>query len=133
MTRLRKFANICGVIGRNGIDGERIRQRRDELDMSSADLAARLGISEGYFRNICGGSDRPRRRVIYRIARVLDLPLDEIWDPNTAELPPVKLHAAAFRAGADHAMREEQRSSDSSSRGAIGREVPHRPNRPARS
>lgn len=60
------------------LNGTRIRQRRDELDLSTAELAGRLGISEGYLRNIISTTDPARERLAYRIARELSLPIEEV-------------------------------------------------------
>lgn len=60
------------------VDTERLRDRRDELDLSNAELARRLEMSEGYLRNILCGTNVPGRRVIYRLSRVLNLPVSEI-------------------------------------------------------
>lgn len=60
----------------------RVRDRRDELDLSNRDLAERVDISEGHLRNILAGSDCPSRRVMYRFSRALGLPLAEIAAGN---------------------------------------------------
>lgn len=48
--------------------------RRDELDLSNREVASRMGISEGYLRNILSGSDSPGRRRVYALERALRLP-----------------------------------------------------------
>lgn len=60
------------------VDTVRLRDRRDELDLSNAELAARLQMSRKYVENILYGYDTPSRRVIHRFSRVLDLPVHEI-------------------------------------------------------
>jgi transcriptional regulator with XRE-family HTH domain len=59
-------------------NGARIRERRDELDITPAQLAERLGISKGYLRNIENGNAKPARRVVHRIARELAIPVAEL-------------------------------------------------------
>lgn len=60
------------------VNTERLRDRRDELDLSNADLAGRMEMSESYLRNILCGADEPSKRLIYRFSRVLDLPVEDI-------------------------------------------------------
>lgn len=60
------------------VDTDRLRDRRDELDLSNTELARRLDISEGYLRNILCGVNTPGRRVVYRLSRTLDLPVSAI-------------------------------------------------------
>lgn len=64
------------------LNGHRIRERRDELDLTPAQLAERLGISKGYLRNIENGSDQCSGRVMHRMARELALPTSEIQANN---------------------------------------------------
>ena len=61
------------------VDRERLTDRRDELDLSNQELAARAGIKEGYLRNIVSGYGRgPSRRVRYSLERALRLPKDAL-------------------------------------------------------
>jgi transcriptional regulator with XRE-family HTH domain len=60
------------------VNASRLRDRRDELDLSNADLADRLDIAQGYAENILYGTDAPSMRVVYRLSRALALPVDEI-------------------------------------------------------
>jgi transcriptional regulator with XRE-family HTH domain len=60
------------------VDHLRLRDRRDELDLSNAELARRLEISEGYLGNILYGTDEPSRRLIYRFSRVLEVPVKQV-------------------------------------------------------
>lgn len=75
------------------VNFERLRDRRDELDLSNEALAEQMGLSQGYAENILYGTDEPSMRVIYRFSRVLDLPVKEIVvadpdpDPNPASEP----------------------------------------------
>lgn len=55
------------------VNFELLRDKRDELDLSNEDLAAKLNLSYGYVANILGGRDKPSRRVIRRFERVLGL------------------------------------------------------------
>lgn len=60
------------------LNGRRIDDRLDELDVSPADFAARVDLSDGYFRNLRNGSNKCSSRTAGRIARGLALPVDEI-------------------------------------------------------
>lgn len=70
------------------VNGDRIRERRDELDWSPDDLAERMKLKPGSLRNILNGSDPASRRVVYRFARVLALPLSEILAATYPDEPP---------------------------------------------
>ncbi|WP_158303226.1 helix-turn-helix domain-containing protein [Prauserella endophytica] len=63
------------------VDTNRLRNRRDELDLTNAEVAQQADISPGYAENIMCGADKPSRRLIFRLARVLKMPADEI-DPE---------------------------------------------------
>lgn len=60
------------------VNHERLRDRRDELDLSNADIAGSVERAPKYIENILCGSDEPSMRTIHRLSRVLDLPVDEI-------------------------------------------------------
>ena len=60
------------------LNGPRINDRLDELDLSPSEFADRHEISEGYFRNLRNGSDQCSSRLAHRIARGLALPLSEV-------------------------------------------------------
>jgi transcriptional regulator with XRE-family HTH domain len=55
------------------VDFRLLRERRDELDLSNAELAEQVELSVGYVGNILYGTDQPHRRVLHRLARVLGL------------------------------------------------------------
>jgi transcriptional regulator with XRE-family HTH domain len=60
------------------INRARLRDRRDELDLRNKHLAERLEISESYLNNLICGVNEPSQRLIYRMARVLAVPLAEL-------------------------------------------------------
>lgn len=60
------------------LNGPRINDRLAELDLSPADFAERIEMSEGYFRNLRNGSDQCSLRTAHRIARGLALPVNEV-------------------------------------------------------
>lgn len=66
-------------------NGARIRERREELDLSTGELADRLGISQGFLRNIEGGHDPASNRVLHRIARHLAVSVDELMRTSGGE------------------------------------------------
>jgi transcriptional regulator with XRE-family HTH domain len=52
--------------------GERIRARRDEANLSLAELARRVGISKGYLHNLeSGDAASPSAEILFRIANEL--------------------------------------------------------------
>lgn len=65
------------------LNAKRIRERRDERDLSNKELAGALGISELYLRNVLSGSDKPGSRLVHRIGRVLGLSFDEVTAAKT--------------------------------------------------
>ena len=60
------------------VDHQRLRRRRDELDLSNPALAARMDTNVRYVENIVAGTDKPGWRVIYKLSAALDLPIEEI-------------------------------------------------------
>jgi len=72
------------------LNGPRINDRLAELDLSPADFAERIEMSEGYFRNLRNGSDQCSLRTAHRIARGLALRVDDVLvkkDEETKEEP----------------------------------------------
>lgn len=65
------------------LNAKRIRERRDERDLSNKELAGALGISELYLRNVLSGSDKPGSRLVHRIGRVLGLTYEEVTAATT--------------------------------------------------
>lgn len=52
--------------------GDRIRQRRDDVKLSAAELARRAGVTKGYVSQIESGQvPRPSGDVLYRLATAL--------------------------------------------------------------
>jgi len=66
--------------------GDRIRQAREQADISQAELARRIGISKNAMNTIEGGQSDPRVSRIVAIARVLGLSTDTLLDIQ--EKPP---------------------------------------------
>lgn len=63
------------------VDSDRISDRRDELGLTNAAVARLVNQSPRYVENIMHGSDQPSRRVIYALARALNLHPTEV-DPE---------------------------------------------------
>jgi transcriptional regulator with XRE-family HTH domain len=61
------------------MNAELARARRDELDLTNAQLAEKVSLSQGYVENILYGCDQPAPRVIYRFERALDLPKGSLF------------------------------------------------------
>lgn len=80
------------------VNAARLRDRRDELDLTNGELAELVKVSQGYSENIMCGADQPSMRVIYRLSRALDLPVDQIvngdrtpkGDPSEPPVQPAK-------------------------------------------
>ncbi|HEX5405303.1 MAG TPA: helix-turn-helix transcriptional regulator, partial [Pseudonocardiaceae bacterium] len=70
------------------IDHRLVRDKRDELDLSNGDLAEILGTKSTYVVNIMCGSRSPSRRLIHRLSRALDLPVDKIVVSQDGERTP---------------------------------------------
>jgi len=65
--------------------GDRIRERRDEKDLSLRELAKRVACSPPFLSDIEHGRRFPSEQVLADIARVLGLGIDELreLDPRT--------------------------------------------------
>jgi transcriptional regulator with XRE-family HTH domain len=79
--------------------GERIRQRRDEIHMSAAELARRAKITKGYVSQIESGQvPRPSADVLYRLASALGTTIADLLDkevvPAMTEVPQSLLNFA---------------------------------------
>lgn len=78
------------------VDAARLKDRRDELDLSMAELAKQVGVAYNYLSDVLNGRAGtgadgrrygPSKRLIYRLSRVLDLPVEEIV---VADEPPAE-------------------------------------------
>ena len=58
--------------------GQRIRERRDELDLSLRELAKLLGCSPPFVSDVEHGRRFPSETMLMEIARVLRLPLEAL-------------------------------------------------------
>ena len=68
--------------------GERIREIREEKDLSLRELAARIGVSAPFMSDVELGRRFPSDKVMLSIARALDTTLKELRQFDTR--PPVK-------------------------------------------
>lgn len=69
------------------VNGAIIRKRREWLDLSTAQLAEGVGLSEGGMRNIEGEQTPASHRVIGRIARMLRVPEARLLEPTVERKP----------------------------------------------
>jgi ribosome-binding protein aMBF1 (putative translation factor) len=60
------------------IDHHAVRDRRDELDLSNDDVAQRIDSKSTYVVNIMCGAAKPSMRMVHRLSRALDLPVEKI-------------------------------------------------------
>lgn len=79
------------------VNHELLRHRRDELDLSNANLAARMGANQGYVENVVSGADNPGWRLIYKLSRALDLPVERIVLGDEQPAQPAPAQPAAPR------------------------------------
>ncbi len=86
---------------------DRIKQRREEKNLSAAELARQANISKGYLseiENVKGDKNAPRPSgdVLYRLATVLGTTVADLLErevrPVSREIPP-DLHTFAYEAG----------------------------------
>jgi transcriptional regulator with XRE-family HTH domain len=64
---------------RRRVVGVTIRRRRKALDMTQADLAQRARLTQGYISQLeSGRSKAPSLQVAQRLARALDMSLEEL-------------------------------------------------------
>ena len=62
---------------------EIIRQRRSELDMSQAELGAKVGVDKRQIRRYESGETQPTLPIAKAIARALDISIDELAGEQT--------------------------------------------------
>lgn len=84
------------------IDHLLVRDRRDALDLSNEDVARLIDKEKPYVENILTAAGRQvSKRVIYRLSRALDLPVDKILidagepDPQRGAKAPSKVTGTA--------------------------------------
>lgn len=65
-----------------------VRDRRDKLDMSNAELASLLELATGSVENIVCGSVEPGMRTVHRLCRVLRLSSDDVLNAQDGENTP---------------------------------------------
>jgi transcriptional regulator with XRE-family HTH domain len=95
--------------------GERIRQLRDERDLSLRELAKKLGCSAAFLSDIELGRRYPAEKNLRDLARILNVSFDELKSHDNR--PPVEemkrlsakdpLYAVAFRTMIDRNLSAE--------------------------
>jgi putative transcriptional regulator len=63
----------------------RIREQRSQLSLTQADLAAALGVSRQTVISIESGRYLPSLPLAFRIARLFDVPIEHLFEPNSEE------------------------------------------------
>ncbi len=63
----------------------RIREQRSEAGLTQADLAAALGVSRQTVISIENGRYLPSLPLAFRIARLFDVPLEQLFDATEEE------------------------------------------------
>jgi putative transcriptional regulator len=65
----------------------RIREQRGEAGLTQADLATALGVSRQTVISIENGRYLPSLPLAFRIARLFEVPLENLFDPDAEEAP----------------------------------------------
>jgi putative transcriptional regulator len=65
----------------------RVREQRSHLGLTQAEVATALGVSRQTVISIESGRYLPSLPLAFRIARLFDLPIEQIFDPNDQEVP----------------------------------------------
>ena len=89
--------------------GERIRQRRSEKGLSSAELARRAGISKGYLSELENGgatAPKPSAEILYRIARELATTIADLMERDVAPAPPATIPSELQKFAKDEQLPE---------------------------
>ena len=68
--------------------GLRIKWIRAEKQIRQEDLSDRAGVFRTYMSRIEGGRANPSITTVYRIARALDVPVADLFEPVKDEHPP---------------------------------------------
>lgn len=64
----------------------RIRERRGEIGMTQAELAAALGVSRQTVISIESGRYLPSLPLAFRVAKLFEAPLEELFEPTPEEV-----------------------------------------------
>ena len=64
-----------------------VREQRSEAGLTQADLAAALGVSRQTVISIENGRYLPSLPLAFRIARLFEVPLENLFDPDAEEAP----------------------------------------------
>jgi putative transcriptional regulator len=62
-----------------------VREHRSEVGLTQADLAAVLGVSRQTVISIESGRYLPSLPLAFRIARLFEVPLEQLFEPNDKE------------------------------------------------
>jgi putative transcriptional regulator len=63
----------------------RVREQRSRLGLTQADVALALGVSRQTVISIEGGRYLPSLPLAFRIARLFEVPMEEMFDPTDEE------------------------------------------------
>ena len=63
----------------------RVREQRLQREISQAELAAALGVSRQTIISIESGRYLPSLPLAFRIARLFDMPVEKMFDPDGEE------------------------------------------------
>jgi putative transcriptional regulator len=65
----------------------RVREQRGRLGLTQADVALSLGVSRQTVISIESGRYLPSLPLAFRIARLFEVPIEEMFDPTDQEAP----------------------------------------------
>lgn len=64
------------------IVGERLRERREEMELKQSDVAAEVGLRRTSITNIEAGKQKPPLHVLYGLCLALDIELSQLLPTN---------------------------------------------------
>jgi putative transcriptional regulator len=65
----------------------RVREERGRLGLTQAEVAVALGVSRQTVISIESGRYLPSLPLAFRIARLFDVPIEQMFDPTDQEAP----------------------------------------------
>jgi putative transcriptional regulator len=65
----------------------RVREQRGRLGLTQAEVALALGVSRQTVISIESGRYLPSLPLAFRIARLFDVPIEQMFDPTDQEAP----------------------------------------------
>jgi transcriptional regulator with XRE-family HTH domain/quercetin dioxygenase-like cupin family protein len=99
--------------------GRRLRQARLDAGMTVRELARQLGVSASFVSQLENGKSRPSVATLYSLARVLHVPIEQLFQDEDSE--PSRADPGAATTGGDDRESPTPPSETADPTGAIGR------------